>query len=114
MKRVLDATDLPAKPPISADRTSKRKRRDLHDKILPEWLAHPSQNSTPWCTKAVAKDYGQRLRSEMGRWLHNEILDFYDYVKPDPHEKAIREHLMSRIERALLYGDGTNVPGRIH
>lgn len=42
--------------------------------------------------------------------LHNEILDFYDLVRPDPHETFVRTNLIRRIESAL----GTqNFPGAV-
>ena len=34
--------------------------------------------------------------------LHNEIMDFYDYVKPNEHENQVRSNLISRIQQALL------------
>ena len=33
--------------------------------------------------------------------LHKEICDFYEYVKPKPHEERIRQHIVSRISDAL-------------
>ena len=40
----------------------------------------------------------------MGVWLHKEIIDFYDYVKPRRFEEFIRaklvEDLRSRVQNA--------------
>lgn len=33
--------------------------------------------------------------------LHNEILDFYDFVMPDEHDKRVRNNLIKRIERTI-------------
>ncbi|KAF2115742.1 hypothetical protein BDV96DRAFT_55357 [Lophiotrema nucula] len=45
--------------------------------------------------------------------LHNEIMDFYDYVKPDDHENRVRENLMNRIQQTLLGNQKLPFKGRV-
>jgi non-canonical poly(A) RNA polymerase PAPD5/7 len=74
----------------------KRKRRDdvaLGDTIE-EWRAPEGTDPAPWFANKL-----QGHRAE--QWLHNEILDFYNYVKPRDFEHQVREDLIKRIESAV-------------
>lgn len=53
------------------------------------------------------------MQANYRRRLHNEILDFYDYVKPDPHETRVRENLMKRIEQILTKSSNIPYQGRV-
>jgi non-canonical poly(A) RNA polymerase PAPD5/7 len=80
--------------PLRKDK--KRKRRDdvaLGDTIE-EWRAPEGNDPAPWFANKL-----QGPRAE--QWLHNEILDFYNYVKPRDFEHQVREDLIKRIETAV-------------
>ncbi|KAL1885791.1 hypothetical protein Plec18167_001286 [Paecilomyces lecythidis] len=62
--------------------------------ILDEWRPHPSESGTPWL--------GLREPAlHMGTRLHNEILSFYHWVKPQTYEQIIRSDLVSRLDTAF-------------
>jgi len=80
--------------PLRKDK--KRKRRDdvaLGDTVE-EWRAPEGTDPAPWFANKL-----QGPRAE--QWLHNEILDFYNYVKPRDFEHQVREDLIKRIESAV-------------
>ncbi|KAH0092792.1 hypothetical protein KCU66_g17073, partial [Aureobasidium melanogenum] len=82
--------------PVKKENNKKRKRRDdvtLGDTIE-EWKAPDGTDPAPWFANKL-----QGHRAE--QWLHNEILDFYDYVKPRDFENQVREDLVKRIESAV-------------
>ncbi|KAG9673584.1 hypothetical protein KCU99_g4897, partial [Aureobasidium melanogenum] len=82
--------------PVRKENNKKRKRRDdvtLGDTIE-EWKAPEGTDPAPWFANKL-----QGHRAE--QWLHNEILDFYDYVKPRDFENQVREDLVKRIESAV-------------
>ncbi|KAF2790639.1 hypothetical protein K505DRAFT_351822 [Melanomma pulvis-pyrius CBS 109.77] len=96
VQRGPEPLSLPKKPPPQTQpKAHKRKRGEFEGGILREWLADSHTETAPWAT-----DYSH-LRSDMTKWLHNEILDFYDLVRPDPHETSVRTNLIRRIESAL-------------
>ncbi|KAJ9198258.1 hypothetical protein DTO021D3_3796 [Paecilomyces variotii] len=62
--------------------------------ILDEWRPHPSESGTPWL--------GLREPAlHMGTRLHNEILSFYHWVRPQQYENIIRSDLVSRLDTAF-------------
>lgn len=80
------------------DRSNKRKRERLVDKpvtISSLWISKNKETDSPW----VTIDHSET--KDMGFWLHKEVWDFYDFVKPRPHEERIRQDLVNRISRAL-------------
>ncbi|KAF2274105.1 uncharacterized protein EI97DRAFT_451909 [Westerdykella ornata] len=103
---------LPARPPLPA--RPKRKRDESIGDVLPEWQTRTSSNPAPWCKN---KDYASKLLSKgvsdydrMLMLLHNEILDFGDYVLPGGHEHNVRMEMVGRIERCVA-GRGAVFPG---
>ncbi len=44
--------------------------------------------------------------------LHQEICDFYDFVRPYSFEQDLREDLVQRVQRAVV-DSGSLKPGRI-
>ncbi|EGO54262.1 hypothetical protein NEUTE1DRAFT_124553 [Neurospora tetrasperma FGSC 2508] len=76
-------------------RLKKATRAPVGGKIQPEWRAVPKQDSCPWMRDA--EDHS--ASPTMGRWLHKEIIDFYEYVKPRAFEKRIREEVLDEINR---------------
>ncbi|WPH02775.1 Hypothetical protein R9X50_00564300 [Acrodontium crateriforme] len=78
----------------------KRKGQETRDNrlvgdIVDEWLPNHS-DPTPWCER----QYSQ-IESPALRRLHEEILDFYDFVKPHDHEETVRADLINRIESVV-------------
>ncbi|KAF2205014.1 hypothetical protein GQ43DRAFT_437444 [Delitschia confertaspora ATCC 74209] len=72
--------------------THKRKRGEGEGAIVSQWLRQPRLPATPWCKT----DY-TRI-DDIEKLLHNEILDFYDFVKPHDHEKHVRAALIDRVQ----------------
>ncbi|KAL1968535.1 hypothetical protein VTN77DRAFT_1745 [Rasamsonia byssochlamydoides] len=62
--------------------------------ILDQWKAHPSENGTPWLEL-------MEPTLHVGTRLHNEILAFYNWVKPQPYEDIIRRDLVARLQSAF-------------
>ncbi|KAI5290332.1 hypothetical protein KEM52_000502 [Ascosphaera acerosa] len=63
--------------------------------ILDKWRPRSSQSGTPWYIEGEASTVIPVNR------LHNEILQFYNWVKPRHFEDIIRQDLISRL-RALF------------
>lgn len=76
----------------AADKGKKRKRpaRDFGD-IVEEWSAPEDADPTPWLN----------LDAPGCPRLHEEILDFYDYVRPRDFEEQVRLNLVKRIQQAI-------------
>ncbi|KAI9820168.1 MAG: hypothetical protein M1827_005790 [Pycnora praestabilis] len=65
-------------------------------KILKEWQPRPDENTTPWC------DIDHQYQAEnVGYGLHQEIADYYAYVKPRPFEQFMRDELVENLRRIL-------------
>ncbi|KAJ1657110.1 hypothetical protein IWQ61_003436 [Dispira simplex] len=56
---------------------------------LPPWLANPKCNATQCALKDVHK------------LLHNEIVEFIDYISPSPEEHKLREWVVQRVDNAV-------------
>ncbi|APA06768.1 hypothetical protein SS1G_04619 [Sclerotinia sclerotiorum 1980 UF-70] len=69
---------IPGKPPRSSG------------VLLPEWRVKPGMDDAPWL-----QDHSDT--SNMGFWLHKEIMDFYHYVKPRKFEEVIRQRLLVNL-----------------
>ncbi|KAL9624361.1 MAG: hypothetical protein Q9160_001323 [Pyrenula sp. 1 TL-2023] len=67
--------------------------------ILPEWQPRASENPTPWFTKHNT-DSANGIEHGLTA-LHQEVCDFYDWVKPRHFEHVMREELISRLHRCL-------------
>ncbi|KAF2190944.1 hypothetical protein K469DRAFT_360453 [Zopfia rhizophila CBS 207.26] len=89
-------------------RNHKRKRGEFEGGLVEEWMPRANTDTTPWCR---GKDY--TYVEEMSKWLHNEILDFFDYIQPNEKEKSVRRDLIQRVEKALRSLPPGN-PGQIH
>ncbi|KAF2263803.1 hypothetical protein CC78DRAFT_544745 [Lojkania enalia] len=96
-KRSAEAAGLPARPQHPG-KPGKRKRGEFEGALIHEWLPDPYGTAAPW---SHGRDYSHLT---MTQWLHNEILDFYDYVKPSTGEKEVRENLIKRVEQCLSRG----------
>nr|XP_036586245.1 poly(A) RNA polymerase cid14 [Colletotrichum truncatum]KAF6796652.1 poly(A) RNA polymerase cid14 [Colletotrichum truncatum] len=105
---------LPTKPIAADDALGSRKRTvDDHIKpptygplkkvnkmpvggaILPEWEVTRDEDPTPW----IVTDHSKT--SDISVWLHKEVMDFYEFVKPRDFEHVMRTRLVDRLRRAL-------------
>lgn len=104
-KRSAEVAGLPQKSQRSDRHTSKRKRGQFEGGIVQEWLANASTSASPWCKNGRWLERISREpiseQEKLYRVLHNEIMDFYDYVRPDATEDRVRVNLMKRIEASL-------------
>jgi non-canonical poly(A) RNA polymerase PAPD5/7 len=78
-------------------RGSKRKRGDISGDIMQEWIEDSYAHAVPW----LKEDHSNSKSTAV--WLHKEICDFVEFVKPTAHEHAIRSNLVERISRAFQY-----------
>ncbi|KAL2012735.1 hypothetical protein VTN00DRAFT_260 [Thermoascus crustaceus] len=62
--------------------------------IIDEWRRRPSESGTPWLSL-------MEPTLHLGTRLHNEILSFYYWVKPQEYEHIIRDDLVSRLQSAF-------------
>ncbi|ETI27516.1 hypothetical protein G647_09707 [Cladophialophora carrionii CBS 160.54] len=98
-------------PSASSMVTGKRKRgRDLDDeeerylrsdhpiyadrRVEDKWTAAYGVNATPWLRPPTPSNTA-------GVALHKEIIDFYDWVKPKPHEIEVRGAVFQRLNKVL-------------
>ncbi|MCJ1438581.1 hypothetical protein MMC27_007971 [Xylographa pallens] len=79
-------------------RAPKRKKginRFTNGYVLEEWVSPKPLNPIPW----VVRDH--RLTMLSGFRLHKEIVDFYEFVRPQEHEQVIRKELLDRLQNAI-------------
>ncbi|KAK7514815.1 hypothetical protein IWZ03DRAFT_443430 [Phyllosticta citriasiana] len=82
----------PLPPPIKG---KKRKRDVIDGGVMEEWAPRSGTSSTPWCI------FDHSATENIGLWLHKEIIDFYEYVKPHEIEQTVRLELIDRISNIL-------------
>ncbi|KAF2745504.1 hypothetical protein M011DRAFT_460088 [Sporormia fimetaria CBS 119925] len=99
---VVEASRRPPQAPVPAQRAPKRKRGQAEGGITGDWLPRPNRDPVPWCVnKRYKKNIEQKDANELDKMymlLHNEILDFYEFVEPTEHDRAVRDDLIKRIE----------------
>ncbi|KAI5299155.1 hypothetical protein KEM55_002508, partial [Ascosphaera atra] len=95
-------------PPEDAPTGPKNDRKRTHDEamgrpkrepkfyksdgsVLDKWLPVKNQSPTPWIIEEEADTVIPANR------LHNEILQFYDWVKPRYYENIVRSDLIQRL-----------------
>jgi non-canonical poly(A) RNA polymerase PAPD5/7 len=61
--------------------------------ITKEWLADPKLTATPW----MVGDHSQSATTAV--WLHKEIVDFYEYVRPRDFEERLRAQLVQDLKK---------------
>ncbi|PGH13657.1 hypothetical protein AJ79_03505 [Helicocarpus griseus UAMH5409] len=81
----------PARRPVKPGKPEGRFNSD--GSILRKWRAYDDQNPTPWVNPLEPSTF------HLASSLHNEILGFYHWVKPKPFEHAIRNDLITRLQR---------------
>ncbi|KAI9924118.1 hypothetical protein MW887_007358 [Aspergillus wentii] len=62
--------------------------------IIEEWMVRPYESGSPWLSL-------MEPALHMGTRLHNEILSFYHWVKPQAYEQIVRADLVSRLQSAF-------------
>lgn len=70
-----------------------RKISDI--RVKPQWRAKANQDATPWLQvqRSPTKD--------TAGLLHEEVLQFYNFLKPQQFENTLRERLVSKIQDVL-------------
>lgn len=99
--------------PTQSKRKKGGKNARADGSILSEWQVRGSNPGTPWCMTDYAKvenvGYGYviallslfyHLLTIYYR-LHQEICDFYDFVKPREYEDIIRNELLQRLRHTI-------------
>lgn len=74
---------------------TKRKRNDSAGDLARDWVENRYERAVPW----IKEDHSDLKSTAV--WLHKEICDFYDFVKPTNYEHAIRQNCVDRIASAL-------------
>ncbi|KAJ5449877.1 uncharacterized protein N7458_006326 [Penicillium daleae] len=88
-KRTRD--DLPK--PLTTKTGKPLRRFKMDASILDDWMPLEDQNPTPWINSVTPLNVATRL--------HNEILAFYNWVKPHHFEQIVRQDIVDRLERAF-------------
>lgn len=65
--------------------------------IVPLWQPKAREPACPWISEQDDTSSGA-YTSHMGVWLHKEIMDFYEYVRPQDFEKALRGALLDELD----------------
>ncbi|KAH6687972.1 hypothetical protein F5X68DRAFT_261286 [Plectosphaerella plurivora] len=81
------------KPPSYAPR--KNVRVPARGRITHDWAPKRGEDPCPWLYRDHSKC------SSLSLWLHKEISDFYDYVKPRDFEERIRGDLVEEIRTKM-------------
>ncbi len=90
---------------------NKKRKLDFDVDILEAWLPRPNSDPTPWLH---APEHYAHLANDPNKWLHNEILDFNDFVSPTSHEHNMRKTLVARVDDALGRRILPGASGRIY
>ncbi|KAL1311306.1 hypothetical protein AAFC00_001486 [Neodothiora populina] len=88
-----DIADSTASARQKSAQKGKKRKRNFHDlgDIVEEWSAPEDVDPTPWL----------RLDGDGCPSLHQEIIDFYEYVRPRDFEEQVRLNLVRRIQQAI-------------
>ncbi|KAH6687103.1 Poly(A) RNA polymerase cid14 [Verticillium dahliae] len=82
------------KPP-SYGALKKVNKMPVRGHVVPEWEPVREEDDCPW----IIADHSQT--SDMSVWLHKEIVDFYEHVRPRAFEQRMRGELIERIRDSL-------------
>ncbi|KAF3926188.1 hypothetical protein ABW21_db0206230 [Orbilia brochopaga] len=85
----------PLSPPPGLGQSSRNKRSYSQMSPSPPQI----KNSSPWVHPDAIPDHSVSLYGSV--WLHKEILDFYDYIKPQSYEHAVRHDLVRRLRKVV-------------
>jgi non-canonical poly(A) RNA polymerase PAPD5/7 len=75
-------------------------------KVKTKWQTKEGIPETPW----MSIDHSNS--TNMGLWLHKEIMDWYEFVKPRPFEQFIREKLVEDLREKIR--QGFRYPADVH
>ncbi|MCJ1285584.1 hypothetical protein MMC26_004925 [Xylographa opegraphella] len=81
--------------PLRAPKRKKGISRFTNGHVLDEWVSPKPSNPIPW----VVRDH--RMTRLSGFRLHKEVIDFYEFVKPQEHEQVVRRELLERLQNAI-------------
>ncbi|KIY00599.1 uncharacterized protein Z520_03262 [Fonsecaea multimorphosa CBS 102226] len=62
--------------------------------VQDQWRAKPGVDTTPWLAAHSPNDIPLAA-------FHKEVIDFYHWVKPKPHEEEIRDEVFRRLNTVL-------------
>ncbi|EPS25926.1 hypothetical protein PDE_00862 [Penicillium oxalicum 114-2] len=79
--------------PLTTKTGKPLRRFKMDGSILDEWLPFRDQNATPWMDHLPSLNVAARLQ--------NEVLGFYQWVKPQRFEQIVRQDVVDRLERAF-------------
>ncbi|TAQ86732.1 hypothetical protein B7494_g4939 [Chlorociboria aeruginascens] len=82
-------------PPLIHKQTKGRPQAKVNGAILREWNESADFTGTPW----LGIDHSDT--ANMGVWLHKEIVDWYNFVKPRKFEQHIREKLIEDLRSRI-------------
>ncbi|KAK0117573.1 hypothetical protein ONS95_011909 [Cadophora gregata] len=83
------------KPAPILHQPSKGKPGRVSGQILKDWVARSDLPAAPWLGMDHSDSAG------VGVWLHKEIMDFYEYVRPRDFEQVIRQRLIDDLQARL-------------
>ncbi|KAK4119519.1 hypothetical protein N657DRAFT_658928 [Parathielavia appendiculata] len=88
---------------------TKLKRAITHKasgRVTDEWLRDPELDPTPW----MRADHSRS--ANMAVWLHKEVVDFYDYIRPRDFEERLRGELVQDLKKFCrkVFKDGEVYP----
>ncbi|KZF22882.1 hypothetical protein L228DRAFT_268260 [Xylona heveae TC161] len=92
-KRKRDFEDLDGRPTLKKAKGGKKAGSGGF--LVEEWQPQSGADPTPWCTVDHSRT------EKMGYWLHKEVCDFYNYVRPREFEDVVRRDLLARLQRGI-------------
>lgn len=98
--QAVERQDVSAAPTQRAQKAAKRKRereQKAQGEVNEEWDAYGDVEPTPW----RSCDVPPREIHDSNDLLHQEILQFYEFVKPQEFETVMREDLIKRLQLAV-------------
>ncbi|KAJ6256054.1 hypothetical protein Dda_9146 [Drechslerella dactyloides] len=84
----------PLPPPPGLGESTRKKRSYSEMDPTPQIKA-----KSPWVHPDAILDHSISLYGSV--WLHKEIIDFYDYIKPQAYEHAVRHDLVRRLRKLV-------------
>ncbi|KAF3929496.1 hypothetical protein ABW19_dt0201378 [Dactylella cylindrospora] len=84
----------PLPPPPGLDNNLRKKRTYQEMDPLPAFT-----RNLPWVNPEAILDNSTSLYGSV--WLHKEVIDFYNYIKPRPYEHVVRHDLVRRLRQIV-------------
>ncbi|OIW24730.1 hypothetical protein CONLIGDRAFT_104829 [Coniochaeta ligniaria NRRL 30616] len=70
----------------------KATKMPVQGRLVREWNIVKGEDPSPW----LVTDHSES--TNIGNWLHKEIVDFYDHIKPQDFEERIRGQLVEQLK----------------